>query len=153
MELIGAVLGLVYLFFSIRGSLWLWPVGLLSSGFYILVFFHSKLYAEMALNFYYIAVSIYGWFHWIVGKKGSTLKHELPISKINIKQAGIYCIWFLVLYSVLFFILKEYTDSQIPGWDSLATSLSFIATWMLAKKILENWIIWIIADGLCIGIY
>jgi len=151
-EIIGAVLGLIYLFFSIRKSLWLWPTGLLSSCFYISIFFYSKLYAEMGLQVYYVIVSIYGWYHWIFGQKDNKTK-ELPVIRLDFKKLTIYFFSFLFFYAILFFILKKYTDSSIPGWDSVATALSIIATWMLAKKVLENWILWIITDALCIGIY
>lgn len=152
-ELIGAVLGLVYLFFSIRKSLWLWPVGLLSSGFYVVVFLHSKLYAEMGLQVYYVVISIYGWYHWIFGNRNNNCKNELPVSRVNQQQIILYSGSFILIYLGLYFLLKYFTDSTVPGWDSLATALSLIATWMLAKKILENWLLWILADGLCVGIY
>jgi nicotinamide mononucleotide transporter len=150
-EIIGAVLSIVYLFFSIRKSIWLWPVGLLASVFYVLVFFYSKLYAEMGLQVYYIAVSIYGWYFWFFGKK-NTKNEEVPVLTLNFKQALYYTLVFIVFYSGLFFILKNFTDSPIPDWDSLATALSLVGTWMLAKKVLENWLVWILADALCIGI-
>lgn len=151
-EIIGAVLSLVYLFFSIRKSLWLWPVGLLASGFYILVFYFSKLYAEMGLQVYYIGVSIYGWYFWIYGNKASGETKEIPVTHVNSKGIFIYSAIFLSLYITIYLILRYFTDSPIPGWDSLATALSLVATWMLAKKILENWIVWIVADAMCIGI-
>jgi len=133
--------------------MWLWPIGLLSSIFYIVVFLFSKLYAEMGLNVYYVIVSLYGWYHWLFWSRNRSKEDELPILFIQKKQIVIYTVSFTLSYVILFFILKNYTDSTVPGWDSLATSLSFIATWMLAKKILENWILWIVTDALCIGIY
>lgn len=150
-EIIGAVLSIIYIFFSIRKSIWLWPVGLLASAFYVLVFFYSKLYAEMGLQVYYIGVSIYGWYFWFFGKNGNQ-NEEVPVSSLNLKQSLYYTLVFIGFYSALFFILKNFTDSPIPGWDSLATALSLVGTWMLAKKILENWLVWIVADALCIGI-
>jgi nicotinamide mononucleotide transporter len=151
-EIIGAVLSLIYLFFSIRKSLWLWPVGLLASGFYILVFYFSKLYAEMGLQVYYIGVSVYGWYYWMFGNKQTVGPKEVPVSRVNSKGILNYSGIFLALFITIYIILLYFTDSTIPGWDALATALSLVATWMLAKKILENWIVWIVADALCIGI-
>lgn len=151
-EIIGAVLSLFYLYFSIRKSIWLWPLGLLASSFYIAVYFYSKLYAEMGLQVYYIIVSIYGWYFWMFGNKTNSNQAELPISRLNLKATLIYLGAFIFLYLGLYLILSHFTDSNIPGWDSLATALSLVATWMLARKVLENWIIWIIADAMCIAI-
>jgi nicotinamide mononucleotide transporter len=151
-EIIGAIVSLVYLFFSIRKSIWLWPVGLLASAFYVIIFYFSKLYAEMGLQIYYIAVSIYGWYYWYFGKKSNGEKSEIPVAVLDLKQAAYFTFMFIVFYGCLFLILTKFTDSPLPGWDSLATALSLVATWMLAKKILENWLVWIVADALCIGI-
>ena len=105
----------------------------------------------MGLQVYFIGVSIYGWYYWIFGKKESQ-NVNLPVSKLNLKHSVYYSLAFVFFYSGLYFILKGFTDSPIPGWDSLATALSLVGTWMLAKKILENWLVWIVADALCIGI-
>lgn len=152
-ELIAALLSLVYLYFSIRKSVWLWPLGLISSLFSVVVYYYSKLYAELGLNTYYIAVSVYGWYHWLFWNKKDNEQMELPVSRITSRQIVIYLIGFVVFSLALYTILKNLTDSPIPFWDAVATSLSFIGTWMLARKILENWLVWIIADGLCAGIY
>lgn len=151
-EIIGAIFSIVYLFFSIRKSIWLWPLGLLASFFYVLVYLMSKLYAEMGLQVYYIGVSIYGWYYWLCGKKDRESVSELPVTRLRLKQGIWYFLTFILFYLVLYLILKYFTDSTIPGWDSLVTALSLVATWMLAKKILENWLIWIIADAMCIVI-
>lgn len=105
----------------------------------------------MGLQVYYIIVSLYGWYYWVKGKKKED-EIEIPVTRINLRNAGYYTLIFAALYSTMFFILYRFTDSPIPGLDSLATALSLVATWMLAKKILENWLLWIIADALCIGI-
>ena len=68
-ELLGAILGIIYIFFSIRQNILTWPTGLLTSALYIIVFFQSKLYADMSLQVYYVVISIYGWYFWIKGKK------------------------------------------------------------------------------------
>ena len=106
----------------------------------------------MGLQVYYIGISIYGWYHWIFGKSIKGNNSELPIIRLKLNDIVIYSAGFVVLYLSLYFLLLNFTDSTIPSWDSLATALSLIATWMLAKKILENWIIWIVADAICIAI-
>jgi nicotinamide mononucleotide transporter len=106
----------------------------------------------MGLQVYYIGVSVYGWYYWMFGNKQTVGPKEVPVSRVNSKGILNYSGIFLALFITIYIILLYFTDSTIPGWDALATALSLVATWMLAKKILENWIVWIVADALCIGI-
>lgn len=150
-EVVGAVFGLIYLYLEIKENMWLWPVGLITSGFYVAVFFSAKLYADMGLQVYYLAISIYGWYKWKYGT-GSDTSDNLPIVRLN---AGL-ALKLLVATVLLFFgiaeVLKRFTDSPVPYCDAFTTSLSFVATWMLAKKIIEMWWIWVIANfaSLCL---
>jgi nicotinamide mononucleotide transporter len=106
----------------------------------------------MGLQVYYLLVSVYGWYNWMFGAK-SKKQDDLKISKINLKL-GIYLIIVtILLFGVIAFILVNYTDSELPYWDSFTTAASFVATWMLAKKIIEHWIIWVIVDFVSLGLY
>ncbi len=151
-ELLGAILGIAYIFFSIRQSILTWPVGLLTSILYVWVFFVSKLYADMGLQMYYVAISIYGWYEWLFG---SSTNHAEPIkvSRISMKMGLILSVTSLFLFFLIWFILKNFTDSPVPMADSLATSLSIVATWMLARKILEHWLVWIFVDAFSVGLF
>ena len=151
-ELLGAILGIAYIFFSIRQSILTWPVGLLTSILYVWVFFVSKLYADMGLQVYYVAISIYGWYEWLFG---NSTNHAEPIkvSRISMKMGLILSVTSLFLFFLIWFILKNFTDSPVPMADSLATSLSIVATWMLARKILEHWLVWIFVDAFSVGLF
>lgn len=151
-ELLGAILGVIYVFFSIRQSILTWPVGFLTSLLYVWVFFVSKLYADMGLQFYYVVISIYGWYEWLRGNK-TNHSEPIRISRLTLKLAAILGIISLVLFFLIWFVLKNYTDSTVPIADSLATSLSIVATWMLARKILEHWLVWIFVDIFSIGLF
>jgi nicotinamide mononucleotide transporter len=151
-ELLGAILGILYIVFSIRQNILTWPTGLLTSLLYIIVFFKSGLYAAMGLQVYYLAISFYGWYFWLRGKNTnnkSRLSVQLVKKKLWIKIGVIS----ILIYSVTLFILIKYSDSNVPFWDSLTTSLSIAATWMLAKKYIEHWIIWIFVDLVSSGLY
>ena len=143
-ELIGAVLGFVYIFLSIRQNVLTWPVGLLASALYVYVFLVAKFYADMLLQVYYVGVSIYGWYHWVKGNSGKDngLKVSRMPRKFYLPLVGISVLLFLLFL----FGLKYYTDSPVPFGDSLTTALSIVATWMLARKYLEHWLIWIFVD-------
>ena len=153
-ELLGAILGFAYIFFSIRQNILTWPVGLLTSALYTWVFFDSKLYADMGLQIYYVVISIYGWYEWVRGKPTSSNSNEmLKISRITMSLGRILALASLVIFMVMWYVLRNYTDSPVPFADSLATSLSIVATWMLARKILEHWLVWIFVDAFSIGLF
>jgi len=150
-EIVGAILSLIYLYLSINQKVSLWFFGIVSSVFYIVVFFQSKLYADMSLQFYYVVISVYGWINWKHGKSGD--KEELPTTKASGTLLIKISIATGLIYLVYYFVLAKFTDSTIPKVDSLVGALSIIGTWMLARKLLENWIVWIVVDGLCVGLY
>jgi len=148
-EVLGAVTGLIYLYFSIKQIIWLWPLGIITSVLYIYVFYTSKFYADMSLQVYYFFVSIYGWYHW---KKGSTGK-ELPVITASWLFLVLSILVSGLLTLVIGYILKNYTDSPFPYLDAFTTAGSIVATWMLARKYLEQWIFWIIIDLVSMGMY
>lgn len=150
-EIIGAVLSLIYLYLSINQKVSLWFFGIISSLFYIVVFFQSKLYADMSLQFYYVVISIYGWINWKHGKEGAT--NNLPATKISKRLLLNLTIATVVIFFIYYLILIRFTDSTIPKADSLVGALSIIGTWLLARKYIENWLVWIAVDGLCVGLY
>ena len=150
-ELLGAILGILYIFFSIKQNILIWPTGLVTSTLYIIVFLNSKLYADMGLQVYYVVISIYGWYFWLKGRN-SDKSEALPVRKLSkslwLKLSAI-CV---VIYFIILYILKL-TDSDIASLDALTTALSIVATWMIAKKYMEHWLIWIFVDLLSSGMY
>ncbi|MFV0471411.1 MAG: nicotinamide riboside transporter PnuC [Paludibacteraceae bacterium] len=150
-ELSGTILSLVYLYFSIKENVLLWIFGFLCSALYIVVFFDSKFYADMSLQVYYLAVSVYGWISW--HKKDNRDTSPLHITKLNRRELQNLSLYLIAIYFVYFVVLRFFTDSPIPIMDSLVGALSVIGTWLLAKKKIENWILWIVADALAAGLF
>ena len=152
-EIAGAVLSVIYLYLSIREKSALWIFGFISSLLYIFVFFESKLYADMSLSFYYLGVSIFGWITW--QQKTTQLQDtKLHITRISGKKQLLqYVLGTLIAYLAYYLILQYLTDSTIPAADSVVGALSVIDTWMLAKKKIENWLIWIVVDAFAAGLY
>ncbi len=144
-EIFGASAGLLYVFLSIKEKVWLWPIGLITSVVYIYVFYTSKFYADMGLQFYYVFISIYGWILWLGGKKNKQISC-LKISKTPLKIVIYLIISTVLIFFAIGFVLINYTDSPVPYWDAFTTAASITATWMLAKKYIEHWIIWVIVD-------
>ncbi|MEA3494492.1 MAG: nicotinamide riboside transporter PnuC [Bacteroidota bacterium] len=151
-ELIAASLGLIAISLQIKQNIWYWLVSIVMVSLYIYVYIQAKLYADMSLQIYFLVISFYGWYYWLYGNKKNK-KKEATVSKINKKSYIIISLIAIVFFWGIAWILKSYTDSDIPYWDSFTTTLSFIATWMLARKYIENWLVWIVADFVSIGIY
>lgn len=151
-ELLGFILSIIYLYLSVKQNVWCWFFGFACSALYVIVFFNSKLYADMSLQFYYVIVSIYGWWNWIFGKKSKTEK-TIPIINLSKKTAIASFFIFLLIWGVYFFVLKNYTDSNIALPDSFATAVSIVATWMLTRKIIEHWLLWIFIDSFSIFLF
>ena len=151
-QVLGAVFGLVYIYFSIRQHILTWPIGLLSSVFYVFIFFQTGFYADMGLQVYYVVISIYGWYFWLKGKRSDDDKKVPVKTTTKVLWLKIFAITFLI-FLIILYILKNYTDSTVPVMDSLTTAFSITATWMLARKYIEHWIIWIFVDFVSAGLY
>jgi len=149
----GVIISLIYLYFSVKQIIWLWPFGLLSALFYIWIYFSSGLYADMGLQVYYVGISIYGWYQWTRKETRNSEKPELIVSHIKLNTGIILLLVFLVLWLIISQLLIRFTNSEVPVMDALTTAGGIVATWMLARKILEHWILWIILDAISIGLY
>jgi nicotinamide mononucleotide transporter len=150
-EIFGAVTGIIYVFLEIKQNIWLWPVGIVTSAVYIWVFFTHKFYADMSLQCYYLVISVLGWYWWLgKGKikqnEAAETEKELRVTRINFRQCSTLVVVFIILYGVMWLVLSKLTDSPVPEWDSFITSLSIVATWMLARKIYEHWYLWIVVN-------
>lgn len=153
-EVLGAILGLFYIVFSIRQNILTWPTGLLTSALYVVVFFRSGFYADMGLQLYYVFISMYGWYFWLRGSSKESTDVGAPQVRKTSKKLWIrLTLLFFVLYAAILFILLNFTDSTVPFMDTLTTALSIVATWMLAKKYIEHWLIWIFVDLVSTGLY
>mgnify|MGYP006299918491 CR=1 FL=1 len=156
-EVLGALTGLIYLYFSLNQIIWLWLLGIITSALYIFVFFNSGLYADMGLQVYYLIISVYGWIHWLKGGKTEKNPEEknakLPVSSLKRKYIIALIVITGIMTILLGMLLSEIKNSSIPYWDAFTTSGSIIATWMLARKYIENWIFWIIIDLIAMGTY
>src|SRR5574344_25026 len=155
-EIIGAVIALVYLYYEYKASIWLWIVGVVMSLFYIYIFFESSFYADAAIYLYYLGANIYGLMHW---KKNNLTANEddnyHAITYCNRKKIPILALTFFLLWTSIYLILSKLTDSTVPLGDSFTTALSIVAMWLLAKKHIEHWILWIVinATSSCLYVY
>ncbi|MGD9993360.1 MAG: nicotinamide riboside transporter PnuC [Salinivirgaceae bacterium] len=152
-ENLAVVTGLIYILLSVKQRIWCWPFGIVSSVLYLYVFFDAKIYADMFLQLYYVLMGFYGWIHWARVDSASSNKKELPVSKLKLSQAILFLMLTLLLWLLIAKLLMRFTDSPVPWIDAFTTAFSFTATYMLARKILEHWIIWVIVDFISVALY
>lgn len=150
-EIIGAVIGLVYLYLEYKADKWLWPIGVLMPVVYIWIFFQSKFYADMGINVYYFFASIYGWIHWTRHKKET--EQELPVTHTPRSYVLPLIATGVVLFALIAFVLVRFTDSPVSIGDSFTTALSILGMWMLARKYVEQWAFWFVVNIVSSGLY
>ncbi len=150
-EIIGAVIGLLYLYLEYHANKWLWPIGVLMPIFYIYIFFQSKFYADMGVNVYYFFASIYGWIHW--NKHKNNNNNNLPITHTPKRHILPLSIIGVILFAIISFILVRFTDSPVPYGDSFTTALSILGMWLLAQKHVEQWWFWFVVNIVSCGLY
>jgi len=107
----------------------------------------------MGLQVYYLGVSIYGWIYWSRGAVDRDEQSSLPVRRINRKQALVLSVTGILLLLGIVYMLKQFTDSDVPWGDGFTTAGSIVATWMLARKMLEHWIVWVVVDIVAAGLY
>lgn len=150
-EIIGTTTGFAYIYFEIKANPIVWIMGFITSVFYIFIFYNAKIYADMSLQFYYVAISFYGWILWT--KKSESSKPKYPVCNISLNQIYILSGTFVGLLIIIYLVLLKFTDSPIPFVDALTTALSIVATWMLARKIIQHWYLWIFINAASVAIY
>jgi nicotinamide mononucleotide transporter len=150
LEIVAAIFGVVSVFLSVRQNIWSWPTAIVNVGLYIIVFYGSKLYADTGLQVVYVVLNAYGWYHWLYGGKNRT---ELPVTRTRAPVAAILVALVAAGTAVIGTFLSRNTDAALPWVDAMTTSTSLAAQWMMTRKLLENWIIWVAVDVVYIAMY
>ncbi|MEJ5962155.1 nicotinamide riboside transporter PnuC [Pedobacter immunditicola] len=151
LEWCGVFTGILCVWLAAKNNIFNWPIAIVSVLIYIFIFYESKLYADMGLQFYFLIMSIYGWYFW--HQHQNNKEAGRPVSVITKKEIILSIAGIIVFTLVLGFLLFKNTDASFPFIDSFCTACSLIAQIFLARKVLENWLIWIFVDIIYIGIY
>ena len=151
MDVLGTVLGLVYLLLEFRTSIWMWIVGSVMPLIYIVVLYQAGIYADCAMEVYYFLAGIYGFAYWLMGKQRDGKAVEISRTPRSLWPwlAAIT----LALWALIAFVLLRFTDSRVPMVDALTTALSIVGMWMLSRKYIEQWGIWFVVDAISAGLY
>jgi len=150
LEIFAAVSALLYLYLEVKQRWSMWIVGIVSSLVYVYVCAHAKLYAEAGLNAYYALAGIYGMWCW---RNRDAERKTLRVTRITPPRATTLAAITLALWAAMHYILAHHTDSPVPAADAFVAALSITGTYMLAKKILEQWHVWIVANAAASALY
>ncbi|WP_214227158.1 nicotinamide riboside transporter PnuC [Pedobacter sp. B4-66] len=151
LEWFGVFTGILCVWLAAKNNIYNWPIAIVSVVIYIFIFFESKLYADMGLQVYFFAMNVYGWYFW--SKNRNNPEASRPIAIITQKEIMLSILGIIVFTGILGFVLKKNTDASFPFLDSFCTACSLIAQIFLARKVLQNWLIWIFVDIIYVGMY
>lgn len=150
LEWLGVFTGILCVWLAAKNNIWNWPFAIVSVAIYIFIFFETKLYADMGLQFYFLAMNIYGWYYWSKKKDAAM---QRPITLMH-KGEWIFAILGVIAFTlILGFTLHKNTDAAFPFIDSFCTACSLIGQFFLARRVLQNWLIWIFVDLIYVGVY
>lgn len=151
LQIVGTLLGLLYLWLEYKANIWLWIVGAIMPMVHGVLYLNSGIYADAAMQLYYVVAGIYGLCVWLRATKRTerivNIQHT-PTRWI-VPLVAVYA----VLHLVMFYVLSEFTDSRVPFFDSMSTALSIVAMWMLSRKLVEQWLVWLVVDMISVGLY
>lgn len=150
LEPVAVATGIISVYLSVRQKIWSWPTALVNVALYFVVFRESKLYADMVLQAIYFALSLYGWYEWLYGGENRT---ELKVSRASPGLAVTLAAIAVVGVAVLGTLFARFTDAALPYVDSATATTSLVAQWMMTRKVLENWAVWIAVDVVYVGMF
>lgn len=149
-EALAALFGIISVYLGTRQNVWIWPTGIVNVGLYIIVFFQARLYADMGLQVVYLVLSIYGWYAWLYGgARHTALRVTRSTPRLLLTLLALNIAAWLTLGT----LLDRHTDAVLPWLDSLLATTSLVAQWMMTRKYLESWLVWIAVDVVYVPMY
>ncbi len=155
-EILGTIVGLIYLWQEYRASIYLWITSIIMPAIYLYVYYQAGLYADFGINIYYLVIALYGWLAWrynfsLRGKRADS--KELSIGHISRVTFLRLFLLFLAAWAVISYILTHFTNSTVPFTDAFTTALSIVGMYMLARKYIEQWWVWLVVDVVSSALY
>lgn len=148
-EVFGFVTGAACVALLVRQNIWTWPLGIANNLVFILLFYRTGLYADVGLQGFYILISVYGWWSWLHGGRNHG---ALAVSRVGPALGALLALAVAASTALLVWLLRRYTNSTVPVLDSLITALSLVAQFMMTRKWIENWPVWIVANCISVGL-
>ena len=150
LEPIATITSIIVVFLQAKERIMAWPIAVFSVVILAYIFFENKLYSDFGLHIIYIFLNLYGWYIWSNPQSGQNL-----VATKNLSGKAISVVGSVVLLGTLLlgYSVRRFTDAELPFFDAFTTSGSLVAQYLLAKKYLENWILWIVVDLVAIPVY
>lgn len=150
LEAVAVLFGLLSVWYAKKANILVYPTGIVSVLIYVYICYFAGLYADMGINFFYFVVSVFGWYKWTRKDKANNI---LPISACSKREhiAGVAAS--VVFFLILQYVLRKYTDSTVPYWDSFTTAIFITGMGLMALKKIENWIYWIVGNVVSVPLY
>lgn len=149
LEWVGAFTGAWCVYLAAKQSIWNWPIAIISVLAYTIVFYKNQLYGDAALQMYFFGTNVYGWFFWLKKVKND----EKPITSLKYNHLLWVIASILAIGTLLGFILKTFTPTNVPFVDGFCTAVSFAAQLLMTRKVLQNWILWVFVDLCYVPLY
>ena len=154
LDITTTILGLAYILLEYRASVWMWLVGFLMQSLGIVLYYQKGLYADCGMEFYYLSMTVYGWWRWV--KASPSPSKGGDVKAITHFPRRLVLPWLVVIaaiWATIYWLLVTFTNSNVPLADSFTTALSMVGIWALAHKYLEQWFIWIAVDVVTCVLY
>ncbi len=149
-EIIGTAFGLASVVLTVKENIWCWPTGIVNIVLFLVMFWHERLYGDVVNYAVMLVLCVYGWYEWL---RGGPRRGPLQVSFAGPGERTIAVAVCLVGSPAMGYGFARYTDAALPYWDSIIAIVSMVAQVLLARKRIENWILWIFVDVLAIGVY
>lgn len=167
-EIVAVISAIAYLLLAVKENVWCWLFAMISTVIYTVLFWHVSLLMDSALNVYYIAMAVFGWYQWTRGgavtgmgdgidndsrKGGAVEPQPMAIRSMSARQHG----WMIIITAVLTaasgYLLSEHSSAVWPYVDSFTTWASVLTTYLVTQKYLQNWLYWVVIDAVSIPLY
>jgi len=149
-EIVATISGIIAVFLQAKEKILAWPFAIISVGISVVIFYNSKLYSDFGLHIIYIFLNLFGWYTWNKRPQENSVLATKVLSTSGVLIAIVVTIWGCL---GLGYAMHNYTDADLPFYDAFTTSGSLVAQYLLAKKYLQNWLLWIVVDLVAIPLY
>lgn len=156
LEILGFTVGVIYLALEYFANPLVWLASVIMPCISMWIYLDKGLYADFAINIYYLVIAVYGFIAWTWGgrrRQAQQQTAQLPVSRLRLSLGLLLTAITGVLWLLLAWVLMTFTNSTVPWADGFTTALSIVALWMMARKIAEQWLAWLIVDAVCVGLY
>ena len=150
LEAIAVIFGIVSVYLSTRQNIWSWPTALINVSLFSALFLRSGLYSDTGLQVVYFVLSVYGWYEWLYGGAGRT---AIAVSRTSSRTWVVLGGLAVIMWALLGTITSRLPGTALPYVDAATTTVSLIAQWMMTRKLIENWLIWIAVDVVYVGMF